>query len=58
MEDKPIKEEKEIKFEKLTPIDDADIAGYQEALDFAFKQKDVRNIALTGSYGAGTFRWP
>lgn len=26
---------------------------YTEALDFAFNNKEIRNIAITGVYGAG-----
>ncbi len=42
-------------FEKLTPIADSDLGIYEEALDYVFQSnnKDVRNIALTGAYGAG-----
>ena len=41
-------------FQKLTPIDDADLTGYEEALDHAFKKEDkIKNIAITGSYGSG-----
>ena len=43
-------------FRALTPVDDAeDIESYEEAMDFALsKDRDaVRNIAVTGQYGAG-----
>ena len=42
-----------INFQKLTPIDDADLTGYKEALDYAFKEDEIKNIAITGSYGSG-----
>lgn len=41
------------KFQKLTPIDDADIEVYKEALDFIFDNEDIKNIAISGPYGAG-----
>ena len=42
-------------FEKLTPIADSDLGIYEEALDYVFQSnnEDVKNIALTGAYGAG-----
>lgn len=42
-------------FEKLTPITDSDLGIYEEALDYVFQSnnEDVKNIALTGAYGAG-----
>lgn len=41
------------KFYALTPIDDADIAVYKNALDFVFENDNVRNVAISGSYGSG-----
>lgn len=43
----------EYNFYALTPIDDADIGVYESALDFVFAQDNVRNVAVSGSYGAG-----
>ena len=40
-------------FEKLTPVNDSDISIYEAAIDFVFKNDDVRNIAISGAYGAG-----
>ena len=40
-------------FEKLSPIDDADISIYEEAIDFAFSCPDIKNIAISGAYGSG-----
>ena len=42
-------------FEKLTPIADSELGIYEEALDYVFQSnnEDVRNVALTGAYGAG-----
>lgn len=41
------------KFQKLTPIRNADIGIYSEALDFVFMSDDLRNIAVFGAYSAG-----
>jgi len=46
-------ERSKLHFEKLTPIDNAKIDTYLEALDFVFENKDIKNIAITGPYGAG-----
>lgn len=43
----------QLHFEKLTPIDNAEIGVYSQALDFVFENKDIKNIAITGQYGAG-----
>ncbi len=43
-------------FQSLTPTENAeDIKTYSEAMDYALlsKNKDIRNIAVTGQYGAG-----
>ena len=41
-------------FNSLTPdILDENKKVYTEALEFAFKNDDIRNIAITGVYGAG-----
>lgn len=40
-------------FEKLAPIDNADISVYEEAIDFAFENPDIRNVAISGAYGSG-----
>jgi hypothetical protein len=44
-----------LKYESLTPKlkNDESTSHYFEALDFAFSQADVKNIAVTGPYGAG-----
>lgn len=46
-------EGKELKFVKMTPIHDLEIRNYEEALDYAFKEKDILNIAITGPYSSG-----
>lgn len=41
-------------FQKLTPINNVeDMEVYTSALDFVFENDDLRNIAITGPYGAG-----
>ncbi len=40
-------------FQKLTPTQNVDLAGYEEALNFVFENKDIRNIAISGIYGSG-----
>ena len=47
---------RKLPFQALTPTENAeDIKTYVDAMDFACspKNKDVRNIAVTGQYGAG-----
>lgn len=43
----------EYKFQKLTPVHDADLNVYKDALDFVFKNQDIRNVAISGAYSAG-----
>lgn len=45
--------EPEIKFEKLTPIDSAELGIYEQALDKVFADKEIRNVAISGPYGSG-----
>ena len=40
-------------FEKLSLIEDVDVSVYEEAIDFAFADPDIRNIAISGAYGSG-----
>lgn len=40
-------------FEKLTPKTDVDIKVYREAFDYVFLNNDVKNVAISGAYGAG-----
>lgn len=49
------KEQRIYEFQKLTPYEEAEMEGYEQSLDFAFKNEnnDLRNIALTGNYGSG-----
>lgn len=41
------------KFKKLTPYHEMNLGIYEQALDFALQDAEIRNIALSGSYGAG-----
>ncbi|CVH78870.1 hypothetical protein BN3662_03084 [Clostridiales bacterium CHKCI006] len=41
------------KFEPLTPTDDVNIVVYEEAINFIFKNSDIKNVAISGAYGAG-----
>lgn len=45
--------ESRYKFNKLTPINDVDLKVYEDALDFVFKNDDVKNVGISGAYGAG-----
>ncbi|MFQ0993402.1 YobI family P-loop NTPase, partial [Gilliamella apicola] len=44
-----------ITFEKLTPttLSPDEMIGYNEALDFVFKEEDLLNIAISGPYASG-----
>ena len=45
---------KDIKFKSLTPeVLPCNKEIYTEALDYAFNRENIRNIAITGVYGAG-----
>lgn len=41
------------KFHKLTPIRDAELNVYADALDYVFNDDDFKNIAITGPYSSG-----
>lgn len=40
-------------FQKLTPINDAELSIYKNALDFVFDSPDVKNVGVSGAYSAG-----
>lgn len=42
-----------ITFEKLNPTSEADVRVYEDAFDFVFSNKDIKNVAISGAYGAG-----
>lgn len=37
----------------MIPADDVDLKGYEDLLDLAFRTPDVKNVAVTGIFGAG-----
>lgn len=41
------------KFQKLTPFTNVDMGVYENAMEYIFANNDVRNIAISGAYGAG-----
>jgi len=41
------------KFHKLTPIRDTALNVYADALDYVFRDDDLKNIAITGPYSSG-----
>ncbi|QEZ92889.1 hypothetical protein [Proteus sp. CD3] len=45
--------DKKYKFQKLTPVSDIDLGIYEDAINFAFDNDDLKNIAISGQYGAG-----
>ena len=40
-------------FYHLAPTSEADIDCYKEALDYVFEHPEIKNIAITGTYGSG-----
>jgi hypothetical protein len=46
-------EQKKYFFQKLTPVKDADISVYEEAIDYVFENDDITNVAISGAYSAG-----
>ena len=48
-----MEETKKYVFEKLTPISDGELGIYENALDFVFEHEDIRNVAISGAFGAG-----
>ena len=43
----------ELKFQKLTPTQEADLSGYEEAFHYIFAEDDIKNIAISGAYSSG-----
>lgn len=53
-EQKETKEKnRQFHFQKLTPSDEIDLGIYDDAIEYAFSNEDICNIALSGAYGAG-----
>lgn len=46
-------EKSKYQFEKLTPVDNADLGVYEAAIDYVFQNQDIKNVALSGAYSAG-----
>lgn len=44
---------KQYKFHKLTPSDTVEMGIYENAMEYIFSNDDIRNIAISGTYGAG-----
>lgn len=40
-------------FERLTPINDVKMDVYEDAINYAFDNPDIKNVAITGAYSAG-----
>lgn len=40
-------------YHKLTPVSDVPLGEYENAILYALSETDIRNIAITGVYGAG-----
>lgn len=45
--------ENHYKFERLTPTNDVDLEVYKEAINYIFKNSDIKNVAISGTYSAG-----
>ena len=43
-------------FESLTPVENNDLGIYESALNYVFDNPDIKNVALSGAYGAG-MKW-
>ncbi len=41
------------KFQKLTPSDSIEMGIYSNAMEYVFQNDDIRNIGISGTYGAG-----
>jgi hypothetical protein len=50
---KVTKEDVKYPFHSLTPIDNVNLGIYESAINFAFSNKSVKNVAMSGSYGSG-----
>ncbi|MCM3294019.1 hypothetical protein M3661_28385 [Paenibacillus sp. MER 180] len=46
-------EDRDYIFQKLTPIDNANLKIYEEAFNFIFNNNDIKNVAVSGAYGSG-----
>ncbi len=48
-----INEQTQLDFKSLAPKTDVDLSVYKEAFLFALSNDEIKNVAVTGSYGAG-----
>lgn len=46
-------ETRNVKFQKLTPTKNVNLEIYENALNFAFSDNDIKNVAISGAYSAG-----
>lgn len=53
MEEGYVVSEENYNFQKLTPVNDAELSIYKDALDFIFDNPDLKNIGVSGAYSAG-----
>ena len=50
---KKVVEDNNVKrFSKLTTVEDMELDIYGDALDYAFRESDIHNIAITGYYSS------
>lgn len=47
------KMENAFEFQKLTPTNNMELGIYDSAMKYVFDNEDIKNIAISGSYGAG-----
>ncbi|WP_226037476.1 YobI family P-loop NTPase [Aquibacillus saliphilus] len=47
------KDKKKYNFQKLTPINNAKLKMYDDALNFVFENNEIKNVAISGPYSAG-----
>nr|ELR5080664.1 hypothetical protein [Providencia stuartii] len=40
-------------FQTLTPSSDVDLEIYEDAINYIFSENDIKNVAISGPYGAG-----
>lgn len=45
--------ENKYEFQKLTPTVDVNMGIYESAMEYVFSNEDIKNIAVSGAYGAG-----
>lgn len=45
--------QEKLHFEKLTLNENTNISVYEDAIDYVFESPDIKNVAISGAYGAG-----